>query len=136
MRRVAPSLRIREDIDPLLGGELDREINIAVELMQLGARYLAQQAVEQERADFLGRVATLAAPPASRGLRNGYEPARCAPGRARSRWRSRRSATRKRRSCRGSWSSTSSWHRFGAAVKVLSVPTSAVDPEQPRGGSP
>jgi transposase-like protein len=76
MRRVPPSLRIREQLDRVLGGELDAETNVASELMQLGARYLAQQALEQEQADFVGRDRYARRGAGARGLRNGYESGR------------------------------------------------------------
>jgi hypothetical protein len=54
MRRYRPAI-IREELDRLLGGGTDREHNIVSELMQLCFRYVAQQALEQEQSDFLGR---------------------------------------------------------------------------------
>src|SRR5947209_6074315 len=61
MRRVAPSALVREEIDRLLSGGVERGGNIVSELASLGLRYLAQQALEQEQQDHLGRDATSAA---------------------------------------------------------------------------
>jgi transposase-like protein len=74
MRRVPPSTVIREELDRLLAGGTDRERNIVSELMQLGLRYVAQQALEQEQTDFLGRGHYERARE-HRGHRNGYEDA-------------------------------------------------------------
>lgn len=76
MRRLPPSARVREQIDHLLSGELAPETNIASELMQLGARYVAQQALEQEQLDFLGRDRYARRADPGGGYRNGYESAR------------------------------------------------------------
>jgi len=55
MRRVAPSSIAREEIDELLAGGTSPETNILSALAQLGVRYVAQQGLEQEQADHLGR---------------------------------------------------------------------------------
>lgn len=80
MRRVQPSVRVREELDRVLGGALEPETNIATELMHLGTRYLVQQALEQEQADFLGRDRYEPRASGARGWRNGYEPGRMRTG--------------------------------------------------------
>ena len=61
MRKVAPSVMVREQIDKALFSEgLDaagegEETNLLSTLAQLGLSYLVQQALEQEQEDFLGR---------------------------------------------------------------------------------
>ena len=75
MRRIAPSTRDREELRSLFTEGADRGTNILSELSTLGLRYLAQQALEEEQADFLGRdrYERTGDP---RGHRNGYERAR------------------------------------------------------------
>jgi putative transposase len=74
VRRVPPSTLIREEIDRLLEGGLGARGNVISTLADLGLRYLAQQALEQEQEDFLGRAHYERRHDASpRGLRNGYE---------------------------------------------------------------
>lgn len=72
MRRVPPSTVIREELDRLLTGGTKHERNIVSELMSLGLRYVAQQALEQEQSDFLGR-GHYERSSEHRGHRNGYE---------------------------------------------------------------
>jgi len=57
MRKVPPSVMVREQIDQALFSEgLDaNETNLLSTLAQLGLSYLLQQALEQEQQDFLGR---------------------------------------------------------------------------------
>ena len=55
MRRVPPSALVREEIDRLLSGGVEHGGNIVSELAALGLRYLAQQGLEQEQQDHLGR---------------------------------------------------------------------------------
>src|SRR6266508_2786302 len=58
MRRVAPSTVVHEDIGELLAG-VAPETNILSALVQLGVRYVVQQGLEQEQADFVGRELTI-----------------------------------------------------------------------------
>jgi transposase-like protein len=76
MRRVAPSALVREEIDRLLSGGVQRGSNIVSELASLGLRYLAQQALEQEQQDHLGRGRyERRGEDEQLGWRNGYEDA-------------------------------------------------------------
>src|SRR6266540_3838829 len=76
MRRVAPSTMVREEIDHLLSGGVERGSNIVSELASLGLRYLAQQALEQEQQDHLGRGRyERRGEDEQLGWRNGYEDA-------------------------------------------------------------
>jgi putative transposase len=76
VRRVPPSTLIRGEIDRLLEGGLGPRGNVISTLADLGLRYLAQQGLEQEQEDFLGRGHYERRHDASpRGLRNGYEEA-------------------------------------------------------------
>src|SRR5918994_3105429 len=62
---------VREEIGNLLAGGVDEGANILSSLAELGVRYVAQRALEQEQTDHLGRGRY---EPADRlGLRNGYE---------------------------------------------------------------
>lgn len=76
MTRVAPSTRIRHEIDQLLTAGADPDTNLLTTLTRLGLRYLAQQALEQEQEDFLGRGRYRRRDDGDRGWRNGYQPAR------------------------------------------------------------
>jgi len=73
MRRVAPSTVVREQIDQLLSGGVDRGTNILSALAQLGLQYVVQQGLEQEQEDFLGRGRYERAGAEPTGWRNGYE---------------------------------------------------------------
>ncbi len=78
MRKVPPSVMVREQIDQALFSEgLDAsETNLLSTLAQLGLSYLVQQALEQEQEDFLGRGHyERRGKEARRGYRNGYEEA-------------------------------------------------------------
>lgn len=78
MRKVPPSMMVREQIDQALFSEgLDaNETNLLSTLAQLGLSYLVQQALEQEQEDFLGRGRyERRGKEARRGYRNGYEEA-------------------------------------------------------------
>jgi transposase-like protein len=68
---------VREEIDRLLMGGVERGGNIVSELASLGLRYLTQQALEQEQQDHLGRERYERRDDGDhRGWRNGYEDAR------------------------------------------------------------
>lgn len=73
MRRVAPSTIVREEIGRLLGGGVEEKTNIVSTLAELALRYVAQQALEQDQEDFLGRGRYEHA--THPGWRNGYEDA-------------------------------------------------------------
>jgi hypothetical protein len=68
---------IREEIDWRLEPGRGRETNLLFELAELGVRYLAQQGLEQEQQDFLGRghYERRSQGEGRRGYRNGYEDA-------------------------------------------------------------
>ncbi len=78
MRRVPPSSLVREEIASLFTEGVDRETNIVSALAELGLRYVAQQALEQEQEDFLRRrhYERREEGEPHRGWRNGYEDAR------------------------------------------------------------
>lgn len=80
MRRVAPSMLVREEIDRLLTAGTDPGTNILSALAELGLRYVAQQALEQEQTDHLGRDRYERTGEEHRGWRNGYEDARLSIG--------------------------------------------------------
>ncbi len=80
MRRVAPSTIVREEIDRLLTAGADPGTNILSALAQLGLHYVAQQALEQEQADHLGRDRYERRGEDGGGWRNGYEDARLSTG--------------------------------------------------------
>src|SRR5215210_8373180 len=79
MRKVPPSVMVREQIDQALfseGLDANGETNLLSTLAQLGLSYLVQQALEQEQEDFLGRghyERRKTQEQARRGYRNGYE---------------------------------------------------------------
>jgi hypothetical protein len=91
MRRVAPSTLVREEIDPLLSAGTDPGTNILSALAELGLRYVAQQALEHEQADHLGRDCYERTGEVSRGWRTATRTPGFRPARARSRFASRRS---------------------------------------------
>lgn len=72
MRKVPPSTLVHEEIEQLFQGGIDPGTNVLSALAELGVRYLAQQALEQEQADHLGRDRYERGEP-ERGYRNGYE---------------------------------------------------------------
>lgn len=76
MRKVPPSTIVREEIEQLFGAGVDPGTNILSALAELGVRYLAQQALEQEQEDHLGRGRYERRGERHRGWRNGYEDAR------------------------------------------------------------
>jgi len=102
MPRVAPSQRVRKEIDRVLRDGVDGTADVTSALLRLGAQRLAQELLEEEVTDFLGReryVRHRGGPPhrgyrnaeswlssaypfsnrggqPHRGYRNGYEPGR------------------------------------------------------------
>jgi putative transposase len=76
--RIAPSTKIREEITRLLRDGVPKDQDIVGTLLRLGAQRLAQELLEEEATDFLGRdryVRHRGTAP-HRGYRNGYEPGR------------------------------------------------------------
>jgi putative transposase len=88
MKRVAPSTRLKQEIQQLLAAGLPPAAaedpagpplrsapeDPAGQLVRLAARLVLQEALEQEQTDFLGR-SRYERQPARRGHRNGYVPA-------------------------------------------------------------
>lgn len=77
MDRIPPGERLRQRIDELLQGGWQGEEDLSTVLLRLGAQRLAQELLEQEVADFLGRARyeRVKAGQDLRGYRNGYRPA-------------------------------------------------------------
>jgi len=78
MPRIAPSTKIREEIKQLLEHGVPEGQDVTGLLLRLGAQRLAQELLEEEATDFLGRdryVRHRGTDP-HRGYRNGYEPSR------------------------------------------------------------
>lgn len=75
MKRIPPSKKVRKRIDELLLNGEKGEENITSTLVKLAAQRVAQELLEQEVTDFLGREHYQRAKE-HRGWRNGYEPAR------------------------------------------------------------
>ena len=75
MRRVPPSVHVREDLDRLLHGGVDEGTNIVSALVGTVTKLVVQQLLEAEQADYLGgRGRYERKGPDQRGSRNGYEP--------------------------------------------------------------
>ena len=75
MRRVPPSMTIREDLDRLLADGAGPGENLISELVSTVTRLVVQQLVEAEQADYLGdrgRYVRRDRDAGERGLRNGY----------------------------------------------------------------
>src|SRR5215207_2252952 len=68
MRRVAPSVMAREQLQQLLARGVDRETNIVSALVETVTQLVVQQLLEGEQQDFLGGRGEDQA-----GSRNGYE---------------------------------------------------------------
>jgi putative transposase len=78
MPRIAPSTKVREEIARLLRDGVPKDQDVVGTLLRLGAQRVAQELLEEEATDFLGRdryVRHRGAGP-HRGYRNGYEPGR------------------------------------------------------------
>ena len=74
MRRVAPSVVAREQLQRLLGGGVDPEQNIVSALVETVTRLVVQELLEGEQGDFLGgRGRYQRRGEEQLGLRNGYE---------------------------------------------------------------
>jgi putative transposase len=77
MRRVPPSVLVREDLDRLLGGGVDEGTNIISTLVETVTQLVVQELLEAEQADYLGGRGRYERRGADqRGARNGYEPGR------------------------------------------------------------
>jgi putative transposase len=77
MRRVPPSMLVREDLDALLHGGVEPGTNIVSELVDTVTRLVLQQLLEGEQADYLGgRGRYERRGEGQVGSRNGYEPGR------------------------------------------------------------
>jgi putative transposase len=75
MRRVPPSVLVREKLDGLLAEGVDREANIVSALVETITRLVVQELLEGEQADVLGGRGRYERRREGRGgLRNGYEP--------------------------------------------------------------
>src|SRR5215207_6591014 len=74
MRRVAPSVMAREQLEGLLAGGADREANIVSALVATVSRLVVQELLEGEQRDFLGGRGRYDRRGESQaGSRNGYE---------------------------------------------------------------
>lgn len=77
MRRVPPSVLVREDLDRLLGGGVDEGTNIISTLVETVTQLVVQELLEAEQADYLGgRGRYERRGGDQRGARNGYESGR------------------------------------------------------------
>ena len=77
MRRLSPSVLVREEIDRLLVDGVGREENIISSLVETATRLVVQELLESEQSDFLGGRGRYARrDPDQRGLRNGYAASR------------------------------------------------------------
>lgn len=54
MRRVAPSVLVRDELDRLLDGGADGGMNIISTLVETVTRLVVQELLEGEQVDFLG----------------------------------------------------------------------------------
>ena len=76
MRKVAPSMVAREELDRLLAGGVDEGANLISEVVATATRLVVQSLLEAEQADFLGgrgRYQPRDDEAGHRGWRNGYE---------------------------------------------------------------
>jgi putative transposase len=77
MRRVSPSMIVREELRRLLAGSADREVNIVSALVETVTRLVVEELLEAEQADYLGgRGRYERRVEGQVGSRNGYEPGR------------------------------------------------------------
>lgn len=75
MRRVPPSMLIREELDRLFAGGADPEENLISRLVELATAQVVQSLIEAEQTDYLGgrgRYQPRDADAGHRGSRNGY----------------------------------------------------------------
>lgn len=98
MRRVAPSVIAREQLQELLAGGVGRESNIVSALVETVTRLVVQELLEAEQADFLGgRGAMSAVGRASAARAMDTSRLGCAPPRVPSTLRCRRCVMPRRR---------------------------------------
>ena len=77
MRRLPPSMLVREELDRLLHDGADEQANIISAMVDTVTRLVVQGLLEGEQADFLGgRGRYERRGDGQRGSRNGYEPGR------------------------------------------------------------
>ena len=76
MRKIAPSMMAREELDRLLAGGVDEGTNLISEVVSACTRLVVQSLLEAEQADFLGgrgRYQPRQDEVGHRGWCNGYE---------------------------------------------------------------
>jgi hypothetical protein len=77
MRRVPPSVRVREELHRLLSGGVETETDVVSAFVELAIRLVVQQLLEAEQADVLGgRGRDERRGEGQQGSRNGYEAGR------------------------------------------------------------
>jgi|SRR5579862_309816 len=76
MRKVSPSVLVREELARLLHGGADEGENIVSALVDTVTRLVVQELLEAEQADYLGGRGRYERRARTGGLRNGYEPGR------------------------------------------------------------
>jgi putative transposase len=74
MRKVPPSVLVREELDQLLHGARPREENVVSALVSTVTRLVVQELLEAEQTDFLGNRGRYERRSGSSGSRNGYMP--------------------------------------------------------------
>jgi putative transposase len=77
MKRIPPSVRMKEEVTALLRGDAEKGESPQAPMrgfVQSLARYMLQVTIEQEASDFLGREHYRRGKRLRRGWRNGYEP--------------------------------------------------------------
>src|SRR6266508_3308655 len=85
MRRVPPSVIVREELDRLLAEGADQRTNIVSALVDKVTRLVVQQLLEAEQADYLGGRGRYERRASDQvGSRNGTSPVGFAPPRERS----------------------------------------------------
>jgi putative transposase len=74
MNRIPPSEKIRKQINKIMQGDWENEEDLITKLLHLGAQRIAQEVLEQEVTDYLGRdhYEHRDADQEHRGYRNGY----------------------------------------------------------------
>lgn len=77
MNRIPPSEKIRKQINKIMQGDWENEEDLITKLLHLGAQHIAQEVLEQEVTDYLGRdhYEHRRADQEHRGYRNGYRQA-------------------------------------------------------------
>ena len=101
MRRVAPSVMAREQLQTLLDGGVDRERNIVSALVETVTRLVVQELLEGEQGDFSAAAGATSVAARIRSVRaTVMSGVGCAPRRASSTLRCRRCAAPVSRSAR------------------------------------